>query len=193
MNLAIESSKVITFNSGDDLYLQANRSNFTSDYETLYSSSIVSVTLISQVEEKVNYDISFDISSNEMVYTTEEEYAEVVLKITDNKGDTVTEIDGLIFIDSETIASYSSDSLDKGELDTETHISTNLVEGFDITTKLGEFIVTFEQEIRTSSSEMHEWEFTLYFVNLDTMQDGNLDKKISIDATISESVGELDE
>lgn len=188
VNLTIESSKVITFDSGDKLYLQANRSNFTSNYETLYSESTVSVSLISQVEEKVNYDISFDISSNEMIYTTEEEYAEVVLKITDNKGNTVTEIDGLTFIDSETAASYSSNLIDKGEVDSDTHITTSEIEGFDITTQLGEFTVTLEEELRTSSVGKHEWNFTLYFVNLDSEQDGNLDKKLSIDTTIKGSV-----
>lgn len=196
VQVEIESSSVLTFSSGDPLYILANRENFTLNHGTLYDESTATVTYMANTtSEDVYYNVKFNINVNEFTYTTEEKLPEVILLIEDNEGNAVTEVDGLEYV---TTTSYniaeSTDVVVDPDLEgdeevgyVEQYVTETEISGFDITEKSGEFTVALDYELLASNLTIHEWNFVLYFVNLETSQDDNIDKAFSSNVVLEDA------
>ena len=91
-------------------------------------------------------------------YTTEDNQAEILLKVTAPDGTEVTSLSGL--------TRKTSGSGD------------NEVTGFDITTKTGLITIADNCEITASPSTTQEWQIEVIFVNLDSDQNENTNKNL---------------
>ncbi len=154
VTLSTENAAILEFiNDEDGLSINATMSTFTEENGNNLSDTITtSAKLTAESSYSDTYYMYFNISENTFMYTQDENTPELILKITDGDGVEITEIEGLNY--------YSN---------------YECVSGFDITTKTGIFEILTEQNISVigNSSTKQDWNFTLYFINLDANQNDN--------------------
>ncbi len=144
----------LIFDVGKPVYILANDANFGKDMGSITSSMQASATLKVESAESVTktyyYNLKLEIPSNEFIYTTEDQQAELLIKVTDPTGKELTEIPGLEYVESQ---GY---------------------QGFDITTKNGDFYIAENYKISTNTIVEHKWQVEIILVNLDTNQYMNI-------------------
>ena len=120
-----DTSDKLVFSIDKNISLNPTQFNVTEGGGGLSDTSIGTASLIANSTTNravYNYYIYFQITSNNYVYTTEDEKAEIVLTVTDPNGEIVKEASDLKFVSAE-------------------NADGTVVEGFDITTETGLFTI----------------------------------------------------
>ena len=154
INAATGTTDSLVFDAGDPIRIHATLENFAEGMESLKGSTTATATLkanntTNQATGK--YNIFFIIDDNDFVYSTEDGHAELVLKVTDPNGNEVTSITGLKRVER----------------------------GFDITTRIGGFLIAEDYEIETTSTTEQMWLVEVTLVNLDANQNANNGKSLN--------------
>ncbi len=174
VNVGTDVSEKLIFTKGEDLNIIANQENFAEGDGSISGTTASSATLIankSAGSASRVYNIYFDISKNNFVYTVDANTPELLLKIVDPSGNEITSIDG--FTHKTIIDSSTGETLT----------------GFDITTFNGLFIVKEDEAITTTSytdGTTENWSATITFVNLNTDQVLNEGKSLDADFILTE-------
>ena len=154
IKVSTENHATLEFLNNQELVINATMNNFDENGDTLSGviNPIVKLTAESSFSE--SYYVYFNIYENNFVYSQNDTVAEIVLVVKDSNGNVITDIDGLSYVTSGGIS------------------------GFDITTKKGIYKVADDYVIKTNGKNVtiQEWEFSLYFIHLDTIQNVNANK-----------------
>lgn len=153
LNVEIEEVPVLVFSEDNELTLVADSSNFSLGFGDVSVSANPTASLSYDGEISTEYNVYLEVDSS-LIYTTDEKTPELILVIKDENGDFITDISGLTYIE------YSDE-----------------VKGFDITTETGYFTVKTNIEISTTETKydtVHEWTYSLHFINLETSQNDNI-------------------
>lgn len=155
-NAQVESATMtsIFYKAGNPIAIVASPDNFAEGMESLRDTTTATASLKkgSSVEyEYAYYNLHLVIEENTMVYTTSEKKAEILVKITDPKGNEIKKINGLNYVESDGNS------------------------GFDITGKVGEFTIVTNYEMYTNTDEeiIQNWNLEVVFVNFDSEQNIN--------------------
>ena len=168
-NLRFEIDKEITLNP--------NQFNVTEGGSGLSDTAVGSAILRANSTDNnatYSYYVYFNIKSNNYVYTTADNKPEIILTITDPNDNLVTSI--------------PSNALTYVEV---TNADGSEVKGFDITTKTGLYNIASLYEITSNSSTndtVHDWTFTVTFINLDTNQYENGGKTLEGEVILSKEI-----
>lgn len=150
----------ILFSINSNIGIDVNISNFKSGMPSLSDEVNASATLMvdgdSYFTEK--YYLYLNIEDNPIIYTTNEEYPELMLTVIDPEGNELTELEDLEY---KTIVDSNNET----------------IRGFDITTKNGIIYIANNYEIRTNDVLKQEWKVIVTFVNLDSDQNSNMGKQ----------------
>ena len=163
----------LSFQVGSAISLTANQEDFGSGMANKSGSTFARATLTANNATNNatrNYYVYLDITSNDFEYTTVDEQAEILLKVTDPDGSEVTNISGLTRKTS--------------------GVGDNQVTGFDITTQTGLITIVDNYEIVSTGTEEQEWQVEVIFVNLDSDQNSNTGKTFSANLIIQEEAME---
>lgn len=163
------TTDVLTFETGDDINISANQTNFASGLSSLSGSTFAKAHLLANNKTNTataNYYVYLYIPDNNFIYTQEDSTPELLLQITDPNGVTVTSLDGL---------EYKSVTDGNG----------NEIKGFDITTKLGMFTIINNQKLDANPEIVESWNVSVVFVNLDADQNDNMGKTFKSQLIIS--------
>ena len=159
----------LSFQVGEAISLTANQEDFGqgtgNKSGSTYARAILTANNTTNTATR-NYYLYFNILNNNFEYTTGDEQAEILLKVTNPDGTEVTNIPGL-----------TRKTSGSGE---------NEVTGFDITTKTGSITIADNYEITASPSATQEWQIEVIFVNLDSDQNANTGKSFSANLIIRE-------
>ncbi len=174
LDVTVETEKIpdLTFSSDNDLMLVADSSNFFIGNGDVSAETKPYALFEYNGEYTLEYSVYLNINSD-FVYTTADKSPELILVIKDENGDYITSIDNLEFIN------YSEN-----------------IKGFDVTESKGSFKIFENKEISTSSNQTstkHEYTFELYFINLDTPQNENIDKTFNGEVIFRKSESKLNE
>lgn len=152
----------LIFSTGEPIEIIANEENFAEGMGSLTDKTYGSVLLRTNNNQFVshNYKIFLEISDNEFGYTTADNKAELLLKVTDPDGNEITEIKGLNYV-----------TVNVGQ---EKELS-----GFDITNALGRYYFASNYEISTDLETQDIWNVEVTFVNLDSDQNANAGKTLT--------------
>ncbi|MFI3260413.1 MAG: hypothetical protein R3Y13_01715 [bacterium] len=163
VKVGLEDLATLIFTTSGNLGINVSMSNFSVAGNNL-SDTITGTARLSAPEEySETYNIYYTISDNTFIYTTgATETPELILQIKNPKGELLSTVEGLEFVTS------------------------GGVSGFDITTKEGTFAVFEDYYIHTDGEidTYQDWEFTLYFMNLETSQNANAGKNFESNVTI---------
>ena len=155
----------LSFQVGSAISLTANQEDFGSGAGNKSGSTTVSATLTANNATNNatrNYYVYLNIESNDFEYTTEDNQAELLLKVTDPDGTEVTTL---------------------GSLEIKT---SGGVTGFDITTSTGLITIADNYEITSTGTVTQEWQVEVIFANLDSDQNANAGKSFSANLIIQE-------
>ena len=150
------TTDLLSFNFGDQIYIQANQDNFGENMGNLSDSTTGTALLRAgdtTSSTSATYNIYLIIESNDFVYTSDNGTPEILLNVTDPNGNPVENITGLVHYE----------------------------DGFDITTRTGGFLLVPDYEISaTNTSEtIQDWNIEVTLVNLDTDQQANTNKTLT--------------
>ena len=171
VNAGTATTDNLSFQVGSAISLTANQEDFGSGAGNKSGSTFARATLTANNATNNatrNYYVYLDITSNDFEYTTVDEQAEIVLKVTGPDGSEVTSISGLTRKTS--------------------GVDTNAVEGFDITTSTGLITIADNYEIVSTGTEEQEWTIEVIFVNLASDQNANTGKSFSASLIIQEDL-----
>ena len=157
------TTDLLTFETGDPINITADQESFAKGKGNRSGSSFAKATLQANSKTNVataNYYIYLNIESNEFIYTSEDNKAELVLQVTDNTGNQVTSIDGLTYV---TVQDGSGTS----------------ISGFDVTEKSGLINLINNKEISASPRIEEQYNITLVLVNYDFDQNNNAGKSFN--------------
>ena len=163
INATTGTTDSLSFNAGSRINIYATTENFGQGLGNEADSTTASATLIANNGDnhaKYNYNMYLDISKNELVYTTTEKTAELILTITDKNNDPITSVDGLKYV------------------------TVGDVSGFDITDIQGLIPILDNNIIEANEREEHLWNITVTLINLDSNQSENLNKTFLADVII---------
>ncbi len=163
VNATTNTTDNLSFQVGNAISLTANQEDFGSGMgnksgET-YARAILTANNATNIATR-NYYVYLNITSNDFVYTTEDNQAEMLLKITNPEGSEVTTLDG-----------YN-------------YVTSGGVSGFDITTSIGLITIADNYEIVSTGTVTQEWKIEVIFVNLDSDQNENTGKSFSAELII---------
>ena len=165
VNVQTSTTDNLSFQIGGSINLTANQEDFGQDMPNKSGSTTASATLTANNATNNatrNYYVYLDITDNDFVYTTDDEQAELLLKITDPDGAEVITL---------------------GSLERKT---SGGVTGFDITTSTGLIIIADNYEITSTGTVTQEWQIEVIFANLDSDQNANTGKTFSANLIIQE-------
>ena len=154
----------LSFQVGEAIILTANQEDFGSGMSNKSGETFARAILTANNTTNTatrNYYVYLNITSNDFEYTTGDEQAEILLKVTDPDGSEVTNIPGL------------------------TRKTSGGETGFDITTKTGSITIADNYEITASPSITQEWQVEVIFVNLDSDQNANTGKTFNATLILS--------
>ena len=157
------TTDMLTFETGDAINISADQETFAQGKSNRTGSTFARATLQANNktnEATANYYIYLNIESNEFVYTSEDQKAELVLQVTDKSGNPVTNIDGLTYV---TVLDGNG----------------NTIKGFDITEKSGLISLVNNKEIVASPRTEEQYDITLILVNYDFDQNNNAGKSFN--------------
>ena len=169
VNAGTATTDNLSFQTGSAISLTANQEDFGSGAGNKSGSTYARATLTANNATNNatrNYYVYLDITSNDFEYTTVDEQAELLLKVTDPDGTEVTNISGL--------TRKTSGSGD------------NQVTGFDITTQTGLITIADNYEITSTGTVTQDWTVEVIFANLDSDQNANTGKSFSANLIIQE-------
>ena len=165
VNVQTATTDNLSFQVGESIRLTANQEDFGSGAGNKSGSTTASATLTANNATNNatrNYYVYLDITSNNFEYTTVDDQAELLLKITDPDGAEVTTL---------------------GSLERKT---SGGVTGFDITTQTGLITIADNYEITSTGTVTQEWQVEVIFANLDSDQNANTGKTFSANLIIQE-------
>ncbi len=167
INITGEAVTKLSFSKGNTISLNLNPSNVTEGGGNISDSTTSTATLFvanAVASETKYYQAYFFIENNTFIYTTPEKKPEIILSITGPNGD-ITSLDGLDYVSA---------------VDA---VSGETISGFDITTYDGLIRLKEDEEISGTSGQTVEedWTVRVTFVNLDSNQSLNANKKMSTD------------
>ena len=165
VNVQTATTDNLSFQIGESISLTANQEDFGQDMPNKSGSTTASATLTANNATNNatrNYYIYLDITSNDFEYTTVDEQAELLLKVTDPDGTEVTTL---------------------GSLERKTSGGET---GFDITTSTGLITIADNYEITSTGTKTQEWQIEVIFANLDSDQNANTGKSFSANLIIQE-------
>lgn len=145
-----------TITSGKPIAISASHDNFNIGMGSLSDSTDLTIDLDAGTSDaSMNYSVYLTIEKNNLEYTTDNNQAELIMKLYDPDGVEVTSIKGLEYVES------------------------NGYSGFDITTKIGQYILIDSYEITANANEESKqvWNIEVTLINLDSSQNDNIDKK----------------
>ena len=155
----------LSFQIGGAISLTANQEDFGQGAGNKSGSTTASATLTANNATNNatrNYYVYLDITSNDFEYTTVDDQAELLLKVTDPDGAEVITL---------------------GNLERKT---SGGVTGFDITTQTGLITIADNYEITSTGTVTQEWQIEVIFANLDSDQNANTGKTFAADVIIQE-------
>ena len=155
----------LSFQVGSAISLTANQEDFGQGAGNKSGSTFARATLTANNATNNatrNYYVYLNIESNDFEYTTEDNQAEILLKVTDPDGTEVTTL---------------------GSLERKT---SGEVTGFDITTSTGLITIADNYEIVSTGTVTQEWTVEVIFANLDSDQNANAGKSFSANLIIQE-------
>ena len=166
----------LSFSVGEAISIIADQSNFAQGLGNQAGSTTASAMLTANNATNTatrNYYLYLNITSNDFIYTVDENTPELILTITDPEGNPVTSISGLSYKENVTT------TLTGGE--------SQIINGFDITTQTGLITIADNYEITaTNTSTTQEWNVTVTLVNLDSDQEENTGKTFEASLIIRE-------
>ncbi len=176
VNVQTNTTDSLSFSVGEAISITANQQNFAQGAGNQAGSTTASATLTANNATNTatrNYYLYLYITSNDFVYTVDENTPELLLTIIGPEGNPVTSLAGL---------NYKTDvttNVTAGDAQT--------VSGFDITTKTGSITIADNYEISaTETPTTQEWNVTVTFINLDSDQEGNTNKTFETSLVIRE-------
>ena len=161
VNAQTATTDNLSFQTGSAISLTANQEDFGQGSGNKSGETYARATLTANNATNNatrNYYIYLDITSNNFEYTTDDEQAEILLKVTDPDGTEVTNISGL------------TRKTSGGE--------ANQVTGFDITTSTGLITIADNYTITSTGTVTQEWQIEVIFANLDSDQNANNGKPL---------------
>ena len=164
----------LSFQTGAAINLTANQEDFGSGMGNKSGSTTAKAILTANNATNNatrNYYVYLNIKNNDFEYTTVDEQAEILLKVTDPEGAEVT-----------TLGSLERKTSGTGD---------NQVTGFDITTQTGLITIADNYEIVSTGTETQEWNIEVIFANLDSDQNANTGKSFSANLIIQEEEMEI--
>ncbi len=173
-NVGTEVGEKLIFTPGLEMTLNASQDNFGEGDGSLSTATTSSATLVansSSGSASQSYNVYFDITANDFVYSQNSDIAELLLTITDPEGNVLTNIEGLTY---------------KNVIDASTG---ETISGFDITEYNGLIKVKEGQVITTTSSTTgttQNWNAKITFINLDTDQVLNEGKNLEADFILTQ-------
>ena len=166
INAATGTTDSLKFTAGKAINIVANQENFGKDKGNLSDATTGQVELMANNttnDATYNYQVYLEIAKNEFTYTTENNTAELLLKVTSPDGTELTSISGLNYV---TIGNVS---------------------GFDITTAQDLITITKDKEIHATTEKVtEEWNVSIILVNLETNQSDNMGKAFNAKLLIQE-------
>ncbi len=165
VNAGTATTDNLSFQTGSAISLTANQEDFGSGMGNKSGETFARATLTannSTNNATRNYYVYLDITSNDFEYTTVDNQAELLLKVTAPDGSEVTTL---------------------GNLERKTSGGET---GFDITESTGLITIADNYEIIASPSTTQEWQIEVIFVNLDRDQNANTGKSFTANLIIQE-------
>ena len=165
VNVQTSTTDNLSFQVGSAISLTANQEDFGSGAGNKSGSTYARATLTANNATNSatrNYYVYLDITSNNFEYTTVDEQAEILLKVTNPDGTEVTTL---------------------GSLERKT---SGDVTGFDITTQTGLITIADNYEITSTGTVTQDWQIEVIFANLDSDQNANTGKSFSANLIIQE-------
>ena len=165
VNIQTATTDNLSFQVGNGINISASQENFAQGMPNKSGSTTASAILTANNATNTatrNYYIYLDITENDFEYTTDDEQAELLLKVTSPTGE-VTTINGL-----------------------DAQVTSGSVTGFDITTSTGLITIADNYEIIASPSKTDDWMIEIILVNLDSDQNENTGKTFSANIIIQE-------
>ena len=159
----------LSFQTGSAINLTANQEDFGQGSGNKSGETFARATLTANNATNNatrNYYVYLDITSNDFEYTTVDEQAELLLKVTAPDGTEVTTL---------------------GSLERKTSGGET---GFDITESTGLITIADNYEITSTGTETQEWQIEVIFANLDSDQNANTGKSFSATLMIQEEAYE---
>ncbi len=163
----------LQFSVDKEINISINQFNLANGGSNVDDTAIASAKL--RANSKTNtasrdYYLSFNIKSNNYIYTTTEQKPEIILTIKDPNGQDITSINSLQYV-------------------TVTAADGTITKGFDITTATGLKEIVSNYEIRSNSSTNYtnqDWTFKVTYINLDSDQGENEEHTLNAEITIRE-------
>ncbi len=165
VNVQTSTTDNLSFQVGSAISLTANQEDFGSGAGNKSGETFARATLTANNATNNatrNYYVYLNIESNDFEYTTEDNQAELLLKVTDPDGTEVTTL---------------------GSLERKT---SGDVTGFDITTQTGLITIADNYEIVSTGTVTQDWTVEIIFANLDSDQNANTGKSFSANLIIQE-------
>ena len=165
VNAGTATTDNLSFQTGSAISLTANQEDFGSGAGNKSGSTYARATLTANNATNNatrNYYVYLDITSNDFEYTTVDEQAELLLKVTDPDGTEVTTL---------------------GNLERKTSGGET---GFDITISQGLITIADNYEITSTGTVTQDWTVEVIFANLDSDQNANTGKSFSANLIIQE-------
>ena len=159
----------LSFQTGSAISLTANQEDFGQGAGNKSGETFARATLTANNATNNatrNYYVYLDITGNDFEYTTADQQAELLLKVTGPDGTEVTSISGL------------------------TRKTSGGETGFDITTSTGLITIADNYEITSTGTVTQEWQIEVIFANLDSDQNANTGKSFSATLMIQEEAYE---
>ena len=163
VNAQTATTDNLSFQTGAAINLTANQEDFGQGSGNKSGETYARATLTANNATNNatrNYYIYLDITSNNFEYTTVDEQAELLLKVTDPDGTEVTTL---------------------GSLERKTSGGET---GFDITESTGLITIADNYEITSTGTVTQEWQIEVIFANLDSDQNANTGKSFSANLII---------
>lgn len=151
------------FETGNSINLNINQDNFASGAGNQTGSTFAKAMLTANNKTNTateHYYLYLIITGNTFTYTQSEDTPEMLMEVTDESGNKITNITSL---------SYKTVKDGKG----------NSISGYDITNKKGAFALLENREITTTSTKTESWNVTITFVNYDKDQSANAGKSFT--------------
>ena len=165
VNAGTATTDNLSFQVGSAISLTANQEDFYQGADNKSGSTFARATLTANNATNNatrNYYVYLDITSNDFEYTTVDNQAELLLKVTAPDGSEVTTL---------------------GSLERKT---SGGVTGFDITTQTGLITIADNYEITSTGTVTQDWQIEVIFANLDSDQNANTGKSFSANLIIQE-------
>ena len=158
VNVQTATTDNLSFQVGSAISLTANQEDFGSGMGNKSGETFARATLTannSTNNATRNYYVYLDITSNDFEYTTVDEQAELLLKVTDPTGSEETTL---------------------GNLERKTSGGET---GFDITESTGLITIADNYEITSTGTVTQDWNIEVIFANLNSDQNANTGKSFS--------------